>query len=637
MFSFIASYFRGEKINKELVKPYIESISKNNKYEELKETFEKLLPNIPLDNYYSVDEYLQLFSEFEYEQINNFSNNICSLIDNQMQNKISQLNYSAELLLNFTISIFTRLNTVRELITKSYNSILDKNNSAITTISKSFPYNIFILCVNAITNDNFFFRQDIFQREVDKFDFSYRLINIMFCIAHICDSNPEKSSQSSIEYIDTIKIFLLNTKDNLFISKKNQIAFLVKLYNTSVHNFETLMNNKVNPIIDKKKFEKFIFMNIYLLWYLLCDRNRNVLCEINTNNNIKNTFNIKTISIITSLLDIKNENNVESVVKEYNDNYSLYIKEELLKANDKFMTFIQNAYINMDYLSKVAKNLIKVIILYVFDIYPDFCEMICLKKELIGKILEKISPTNAYDLMLLYTLSKSMNFYIAIKQSRLTLEQMFLNCIINYLEQKKNNKTSFTFSLFYSLLSAKNISTKIKFLSQLSLDKLHEFEDYIKSIQMNSEYYYDNLITISLYFQIDYGIVTSLDVPSKLIFYRIKHIEETKRLIMDYKEYYKNNLEYEIRGKKTWERFDKISDKYLLFYDNIINEIKENGLDIELSTEEDIINLINRKSYKSSEELNEDDYNKSIFQSSETEKFIISSIYGNELYKILSY
>ena len=128
-----------------------------------------------------------------------------------------------------------------------------------------------------------------------------------------------------------------------------------------------------------------------------------------------------------------------------------------------------------------------------------------------------------------------------------------------------------------------------------------------------------------------------MDVPSKMIFYRIKHIEETKRLIMDYKEYYKNNLEYEIRGKKTWERFDKISDKYLLFYDNIINEIKENGLDIELSTEEDIINLINRKSYKSSEELDEDDYNKSIFQSSETEKFIISSIYGNELYKILSY
>ena len=636
MFGFITSYFRGEKLNKELVKPYIDSISKNKNYEELKETFDKLLPNIPLDNYYSVDEYNDLFSQFDHEQINNFSNNLCTLIENQMQNKISQLNYSAELLLNFTVSIFTRLNTIRELITKSYNNILDKNNDIILTISKSFPFNIFILCVNSITNDDFFFRQDIFQKEVDKFDFSYRLINIMFCICHICDSNFTKSSESSVIYIDTIKIFLLNTKENLFISKKNQIAFLLKLYNTSVHNFETLMNNKVNPIYDKKKFEKFIFMNIYLLWYLLCDRNRNILSEFKTNNKIKNTFNIKTISIITSLLNIQNESNIEAVIKEYNDNYALYIKEELLKANDKFMSFIQNVYINIDYLSIIAKNLIKVIILYVFDIYPDFCEMICLKKELIGKILENISPTNAYDLMLLYTFSKSMNFYIAIKQSKLTLEQMFLNCIINYLDQKKNNKVQFTYSLFYSLLSAKNISYKIKFLSELSQDKLHEFEDYINKIEINSEYYYDNLITLTIYFQIDYGIVTSLDVPSKFIYYRIKHFEETKKLIIEYKEYYKNNLEYEIRGKKSWEKFDKVTLKYLDFYEKIINEIKENGLDANLSTEEDIINLINRKEYKNQEELIEDDDNKSIFHT-ETEKFIISSVYGNELYKILNY
>ena len=96
------------------------------------------------------------------------------------------------------------------------------------------------------------------------------------------------------------------------------------------------------------------------------------------------------------------------------------MKEELLKANDKFMSFIQNAYSNMDYLFGIAKQLIKVIILYIFDIYQNFCEVICLKKALIGKILENISPTNAYDLMLLYTFSKSMNFYIAIKQSKLT-------------------------------------------------------------------------------------------------------------------------------------------------------------------------------------------------------------------------
>ena len=261
--------------------------------------------------------------------------------------------------------------------------------------------------------------------------------------------------------------------------------------------------------------------------------------------------------------------------------------------------------------------------------------MICLKKELIGKILENISPTNAFDLMLLYSFSKSMNFYIAIKQSKLTLEQMFLNCIINYLDQKKNDKDKFTFSLYYSLLSAKNISLKIKYISQLSQDKLHEFEKYISSIEINSEYFYDNLITLTLYFEIDYGIITSLDVPSKMILYRIKNIDETKRIIMEYKEYYKNNLEYEVKGKKTWEKFDKVSIKYIEFYEKIINEIKENGLDLKLSTDEDMINIINRKSYKTSEELCNDD-NKSIFHS-ETEKFIISSVYSNELYKILNY
>ena len=635
MFSYIKSYFQGSKINKDLVKSHIDIISKTTDYDKLKDTFEQLLPNIPLDNTYSIDEYNQLFAEFEHEQINNFSNNLCTLIEQQMKDKLGQLNYTTELLLNFTVSIFTKVKTVRELITKSYNEILDKNNDIISTISKSFPFNIFILCVNSITNDDFFFRQDIFQKEVDKFDFSYRLINIMFCIVNICDSNIKKNAISCIEFIDTIKLFLLNTKENLFISKKNQIAFLLKLYNTTVHNFETLMNNKVNPIYDKKKFEKFIFMNLYLLWYLLCDRNRNILTDMDTNIKIKNTFNIKTISIITALMNIKNEKDIKVLVKEYNDNYSLYIKEELLKANDKFMTFIQNAYTNFMYLSTIAQSLIKVIILYSFEIYADFCEMICLKKELIGKILENISPTNAFDLMLLYYFSKSMNFYIAIKQSKLTLEQMLLNCIINYLDQKKKDKDKFTFSLYYSLLSAKNISTKVKYLSEISQDKLHEFEQYINGLEINSEYFYDNLITLTLYLEIDYGIITSLDVPSKMIFYRIKNINETKKIIMNYKEYFKNNLEYEIRGKNSWDKFDKVSVKYIEFYDNIANEIKESGLDIKLSPEEDIINLINRKSYKNSEGLNVEE-NKSIFHS-ETEKFIISSVYDNENYKILNY
>ena len=468
-------------------------------------------------------------------------------------------------------------------------------------------------------------------------------MNIIFCIVHICDSNFEKSSQSSIEFLDTIKLFLfLQDEKNIFISQENQKKFLIKLYNTSIHNFETLVNNKINPIIDKKKFEKFIFMNIYLLWYLLCDRNKNILNDMNSNNTnnnkVKNTFNIKTISIIKKICEIK-ENGVDDIINKYNNYFNNIILEELEKTNDKFMLFIQNVYMNLYYLSDIAQNLIKIIILYIFEIFPDFCEMICLKKELIGKILENIFPYNVYDLMILYRFSKSTNFYIAIKLAKITLEQMFLNCIINFLETKKNNKNSnnndVEFILYFSLLTAKNFSKKLKYLSDLAIQKLSEFENYINNnSEINSENFYDNLSILILYYEIDYGIITSLDVPSKLIFNRLKNMDHIIKIINEYKEYYKNNLEYdEFARKDIWEKFGKVSIKYLSFFKNIIDEVKKNGLDIKLSNEEDIINIINRKSYKTSDELIEDE---KIFNN-KTEKFIISYVYGNDLYKIYNY
>jgi hypothetical protein len=288
-------------------------------------------------------------------------------------------------------------------------------------------------------------------------------------------------------------------------------------------------------------------------------------------------------------------------------------------------------------LSEIAQNLIKIIILYVFEIYPDFCEMICLKKELIGKLLENIFPYNVFDLMILYRLSKSMNFYIAIKLAKITLEQMFLNCLINFLETKKNEKnknTTFDFCLYYSLLTAKNFSKKLKYISELANNKLDEFNLYINNnTEINTENFYNNLNMLILYYEIDYGIMTSLDVPSKIIVARLKKLNSINKKISEYKEYYKNNLEYENTGKDIYQKFEKVGNKYLFFLNGIFDEIKKNGLDINLSNEDDVINLINRKSYKTSEDLIEDE---NIFNHN-VEKFIISSIHGNDLYKIYNY
>ena len=92
-------------------------------------------------------------------------------------------------------------------------------------------------------------------------------------------------------------------------------------------------------------------------------------------------------------------------------------------------------------------------------------------------------------------------------------------------------------------------------------------------------------------------------------------------------------LEYETVGKDIWIKFEKVKDKYFKFFSEIEDEIKKNGMDINLSDEEDVINLINRKSYKNKDDLIEDE---KIFDK-KTEKNVISYVYGNDLYKIYNY
>ena len=111
MFNFFSKIFGGEKLDKDLVLPLINTVSTEKNFEKAKTTLDTLLPNIPLDNYYSVNIYDEIFSNFDYNKINTFSNNLCLMINLQMKEKIGQLNYTAELLLNFLTVIYTKYKT----------------------------------------------------------------------------------------------------------------------------------------------------------------------------------------------------------------------------------------------------------------------------------------------------------------------------------------------------------------------------------------------------------------------------------------------------------------------------------------------------------------------------------------------
>ena len=72
MLYFISSYYERENPDKTLVESFI--LADN--IEELKEIFANLLLNIPFDKLFLILVISELFSEFDYDQINNFENNL---------------------------------------------------------------------------------------------------------------------------------------------------------------------------------------------------------------------------------------------------------------------------------------------------------------------------------------------------------------------------------------------------------------------------------------------------------------------------------------------------------------------------------------------------------------------------------
>ena len=113
----------------------------------------------------------------------------------------------------------------------------------------------------------------------------------------ICRSKNKLSENTKMKismFCNVKKDYVISTYDTYNLYKIPKILDNENLTENLILELG-LVNNKINPTIDKKKFEKFIFFNIYLLWYILFDRNRNVLNDINMNESkAKNTFNIKT-------------------------------------------------------------------------------------------------------------------------------------------------------------------------------------------------------------------------------------------------------------------------------------------------------------------------------------------------------
>ena len=646
MFSFFKKSFNIDEISSDLI-----SISNNDDFPKIKNNFENIISKIPLDGS-SENDLNTIFKKFNNNQIKNFSNNLIEYMKIQMKEKIIYLNQSAEILLIFTISIYNKIK-IREYIVNYFNEILKGDSYSI--LLKTFPFNEFIFCFNIINNNEFLYKKDVFQRELDKFDFIFRLTSVLFCIIHNKEINNKKNLLSE-QFCDSVKLFVLIgiENENNFINIKTLNYYFDKLFNSTISNFTNLINNRVDKKIDANKFEIFLFMNLYIFIYLCLDNNKFIIEQINN----KNTFNLKCILIANKLFNNnnfnndnndnnnnENDNNIKNNIKnnnnnnnnfliekinEYSKNLSNTLKISLLNSSKNFNEFINLFIINYNKLTIQFKILIKSLMIYCFCTYKDFCENSCLNINLL-EFINLLSMNNAYDLILYYIFSNTENFYIVLKKE-INFEEMFIKMLNNIINQRKNNNFIFTISIFFSLVTSKTLISHLNNISNETFEKIIEFFIYFSQSVPNSENLFDNLICLSIFYGIIFNIIKFNDSPSQFIYKILLIFDKIKNTNENYILFYKNNFEFEEKGKKIFENYFNLVNSFNNFFNKIKEGINKEGIDIKYSKISDIISIINKTSFNKNE-INSY-YNDIKIFGGESEKFFYFTIHTFDYYKI---
>ena len=630
MLGYFSSFYNSKSYNKETVSPLLISISAQSEFSKVKDLFEKCVENLSLDG--SCDDILNpIFLDFDNNQKKNFSNNLISYMKFQMNDKIKFLNQSAQLMLHFVSSSYQKFQSISEYYLSSINQIIEANENEKEMISLVFPFNIFIYCIDTLNNDDFLYQKDIFQKEMDKFDFTYKLTSIVFFIIHNRDYPIDINIISATDNIDIFKLIVFNGKDDLFISKKKQQNYFEKLYKNFIHNFDILLNNRIDPKISKETFEIFLFMNEYIFLYLCCDSNKIILNNFIKTNKEPIEYNEKSLILLKKLFKIEKNEDLLKIIKDYLEDNNTILKNNLLQNANNFRKLIYDFCDNIEKLTTYFQIMIKSIMLYFFTIYPDICEMISLSTDIINLIMDKMSYDNAYDLMILFLFSKSKNFYLTLKHLEVNVEALCLNCLTNILKQRLNYKKKFTYSIFFSLLSGRSLAENIDEISDENFIVFYNFINYFNTSDISMDNIYDNFVCLKIFYEIIFNVIRNIDSPSRFIYYLLINFGTFKSCHQKYFEFLSNNNKNENKGL-IFEEYKKIYEKYENFVNDIKLKISNEGLDIKYSHNYDIISIINKCSFKNDENITIN--NTFTIFDGDSEKFIISTLHSFDSYSI---
>ncbi|MCQ2818689.1 MAG: hypothetical protein MJ252_15590, partial [archaeon] len=625
-------------------------LSDVNSNESLKDIFNKLVPDLNYDFLNDV-QFDSLFESFDFKKTTNFSNNLLALMSLQMKYKLSHLNISSKLTLKFLLATLKSTKfSMKVISSKIFKEILSENKNPKDILKHSFPYNIFIFSLNVLNKEDFLYQKDIFQKEMDKFDFIATLSEILFSIVHFQIYPPEFNIPLNTNISENYKLFFLNRKENLFVSKEAQKNFLEKTFKTTLYNLGNFLINRMDYGINKERFEMFIFHNIYLFLFLIIDSNNCIKNfgekpseeeplieeekkeeekkEEPKNSNVETQneeekksvseilkknimeYNDKSIKVFKRLCGISlnpqinsssldsSEINVKEEISNYNKEIYEDLNQKMLEHFPKCKSFIEDFYLNFDKFTVPFKLMGRMFIIYLFHLNPGICEMICLSSTFIDTFIKTINYFNAFDLTIAYFIGKTQNFYITLKHLNLKVEDLVLNIldVINkFIQEETMDKL--TFSRFYCLIFIRQMCCKLNEPNMEIINQLADLNLFFLQKEIKKENFVDNLILVSLSLQIILEYIRNIDSPVRLIINLLNQDEILTECYNNHVSFFNENFKDQ-KEVNNWEKFKKIFDKVFKFLGTIKSKVKEEGILPKYSDEHTLVRIITKCNFK---------------------------------------
>lgn len=621
----------GNQIPKEDLTQHVLALSKTGYNPTINDNLINLLPSLISTN--NSEHVEDIFRKFDYEQVLFFSNNLCSFMKHLMKEKLTLINQTSALILLFANSIYQKYLNVRELVSLQYHLISEKETGSKEAIMTCFPFNFFLFGIEALTNDEFLILKDIFQKEIDKFDFIQKTTALLFLILNHVDYPITKNAISSIEYVDTIKLFLFPKE--VFMKQCVIKALLTKLYNTSIHNFANLISYRVDPNIPMTTFESFLFMNISIILNLCLDINITLIPVVKEQSNplISSTFNMRSLQITKALHGESID--PTDLVSEYNKLINQIMKDDIILTSHLFRKFITEFYSNIDRLTVQFQVMMKILMMFIFENNSDICEMICLSNDIFPVLMSNLKYTSAFDIILLYYITQTKNFHLMAKHLSISIENICHDCLSTLIEIR-SSKHKLTYSSYYCLLIVSNLSASFKEISPDISDQLNEFYEHLITTELTIDNFFHTVLCITLYFEIVFSFINRLEFPSNEIFGLVKINKDRLKCQEAMTLFYKTNFESEKKGRRLWNNFTKVCLKVDGFMEELNKKIVQEGCDINYSQDAVLKSIVNKFTFKKDDSsiLNDDEKKKSIFNS-DVVKFLISTLHSYEEYSIL--